>query len=414
MKNMHKFNHFKTNIVGYSKNIYEASEEQNTSSEETRKPSKHEVDILVERGTVADYCNKTKKRAERALDPKREEALLTKMEKLEALLADSTDTIAKLQETIEENRKTQLEETNLLRRTVAEQAVRISRLEKEKPINPLVTPDDISRLQEQIDIISNNKAINEVKAAINDLGRELYNFMTENRSALDELSRRIERNEDGLTQSDIIKESIKKLIEDLKRIKGKVDKLSNIEKLVRDLDDSIQDLADNGADLQRKFAKITQKLKQIDINGKELEKIENELSVIKDEVEKLKKRKPGTLPPLPPTDQPTGPDNDGIIDNPEKPTGIPAEHIATRVYEALKDEMGPGWKFNASYSHSKCWKYYNVRPGTQVTGKDRWETDKRYCVYDGKKYLYTEEWYKKLVRELPTEWEKIKKYRPIK
>jgi len=54
-------------------------------------------------------------------------------------------------------------------------------------------------------------------------------------------------------------------------------------------------------------------------------------------------------------------------------------------------------------AHTRAWKKYSVRPGSQSKNPSR--TDKRYCVYDKahKDYVYKEEWVDMLVEEISNE-----------
>lgn len=57
-------------------------------------------------------------------------------------------------------------------------------------------------------------------------------------------------------------------------------------------------------------------------------------------------------------------------------------------------------KFNASYHHSKCWKYYKVRP--ESNSENPTDTNLKYCHYDAAHgdYLYTDDWVDFLKSEL--------------
>ena len=74
--------------------------------------------------------------------------------------------------------------------------------------------------------------------------------------------------------------------------------------------------------------------------------------------------------------------------------------VAKKVYEALKDKMPKGWKFTASYHHSKCWKYYKVRPENGAKNPNK--TNEKYCYYFGPldTYLYSQEWIDFLIEKL--------------
>lgn len=88
--------------------------------------------------------------------------------------------------------------------------------------------------------------------------------------------------------------------------------------------------------------------------------------------------------------------------------GFKAGEVAAKVYNALKDEMPQDWKFNASYHHAKCWKYYNIRPEKGDPNPEK--TKEKYCYYDKPfdQYVYTQEWIDFLIKELK-DLEKYKK-----
>ncbi|MBB6062800.1 hypothetical protein HNP65_001252 [Thermosipho japonicus] len=83
--------------------------------------------------------------------------------------------------------------------------------------------------------------------------------------------------------------------------------------------------------------------------------------------------------------------------------------VAKKVYEALKNKMPKDWKFTASYHHSKCWKYYKIRPKNGA--KDPFRTNEKYCYYDEAfgQYVYTQEWIDFLIDKLANkeEYKKI-------
>lgn len=80
--------------------------------------------------------------------------------------------------------------------------------------------------------------------------------------------------------------------------------------------------------------------------------------------------------------------------------GFKAGEVAEKVYNALKDSMPSNWKFNASYHHAKCWKYYKIRPEKGDPNPEK--TNEKYCYYDKpfEQYVYTQEWIDFLIEEL--------------
>ena len=80
--------------------------------------------------------------------------------------------------------------------------------------------------------------------------------------------------------------------------------------------------------------------------------------------------------------------------------GFKAGEVAEKVYNALKSNMPEGWKFNASYHHVKCWKYYGIRPNKGDTNPEK--TNEKYCYYDKpfRQYVYTQEWIDFLIEKL--------------
>jgi hypothetical protein len=93
---------------------------------------------------------------------------------------------------------------------------------------------------------------------------------------------------------------------------------------------------------------------------------------------------------------------------------LKAGDVATKVYERLKDKMPAGWKFNAAYNHSKCYKYYKVRP-LKATDPNPEKTNQDYCIFDKTfdQYVYTEQWVNFLVEKLqdPEEYKKVMSYK---
>ncbi|MBA4337191.1 hypothetical protein C0416_05495 [bacterium] len=88
--------------------------------------------------------------------------------------------------------------------------------------------------------------------------------------------------------------------------------------------------------------------------------------------------------------------------------------MATQVVEILQSELikigliQNKKDFTASRHHSKCWKYYKVRPWTNDPNKKN--TDERYCLHKtGNNYLYTQAWIDFLI----TEFRKPGRYKEI-
>ncbi len=80
--------------------------------------------------------------------------------------------------------------------------------------------------------------------------------------------------------------------------------------------------------------------------------------------------------------------------------GFRAGQVCEKVFDALKDKMPPDWKFNPSFHHVKCWKYYKVRPPKNSPNPAK--TNQSYCFYNAafNQYEYTEEWVKFLIKKL--------------
>lgn len=80
-----------------------------------------------------------------------------------------------------------------------------------------------------------------------------------------------------------------------------------------------------------------------------------------------------------------------------------AGEISDIVYSKLKDKKAKGWKFNASYHHSKCAKYFKIREGYKTNNPEK--TKKEYCQYEPvfEQYIYTQQWIDFLVKKLEDE-----------
>lgn len=73
---------------------------------------------------------------------------------------------------------------------------------------------------------------------------------------------------------------------------------------------------------------------------------------------------------------------------------LKAGDVCWKVEQALQVSFHP------SGQHSKCWKYYEIRPGTRATNPEL--TVEKYCRYDAphRDYVYSEEWVGFLIQEL--------------
>nr|WP_321496612.1 DUF3644 domain-containing protein [uncultured Methanolobus sp.] len=80
------------------------------------------------------------------------------------------------------------------------------------------------------------------------------------------------------------------------------------------------------------------------------------------------------------------------------PGALKPSDVCARINEIFK--INGDKKFNASYHHSKCWKYYKVRP--ESNSENRTDTNLKYSHYDVAHgdYLYTDDWVDFLKSEL--------------
>ena len=276
-----------------------------------------------------------------------------------------------------------------------------------KQLTPLISlPEELKTLSDRIESIENTDAVNpedmkQLKASVEAL---------KNRRTVD--------------------------IQEYKEVKEKVDKLGDIDALnekitlIKEIDERAQDLADDNTSLHEQITPLLNLPKQLEAIKKKLEAVSispqaiKELLIsiqrLKDRITALEKRKPTPTPEPPkPTPPPEGiPGNEGGIEDAPEKLGTPATLIANRIYFKLKDKMPKNWKFTARYHHAKCWKYYNIRPGTNVKASEKGNTEKKYCLYDNQKdqYFYTDAWYHFLLKKLidPQEYEKIMKFKPTK
>ncbi|MGD8307029.1 MAG: DUF3644 domain-containing protein [Ignavibacteria bacterium] len=77
-----------------------------------------------------------------------------------------------------------------------------------------------------------------------------------------------------------------------------------------------------------------------------------------------------------------------------------AGEVSRQVYDNLKDKKPSNWKFNPSYHHNKCAKYFKIRVGHYSDEPEK--TDEKYCIYDStfKQYKYRTAWVKFLIDKL--------------
>ncbi len=88
-----------------------------------------------------------------------------------------------------------------------------------------------------------------------------------------------------------------------------------------------------------------------------------------------------------------------IIKEKQVPVVNPGKLKPGEVAERIKKTLNIP-KFDASFKHAQCWKYYGIRPEHGSENPEK--TDTRYCHYDAahNDYVYTEEWVKFLISEL--------------
>lgn len=81
----------------------------------------------------------------------------------------------------------------------------------------------------------------------------------------------------------------------------------------------------------------------------------------------------------------------------ERAMDFPGARKPGAVAKEVKRQLGMGFETN---DHTRCWKYFHVRPPTGAT--DKAKTDIRYCHYDEPHddYVYTDEWVTFLVENL--------------
>jgi chromosome segregation ATPase len=310
---------------------------------------------------------------------------------------------------------------------------RLAALEGEKDTSPA----EIKRLREDFeDLVNDNISLHKQLTPLISLPEELKT-----------LSDRIEsiENTDAVNPDDMkqLKASVEALknrrtvdIQEYKEVKEKVDKLGDIDALnekitlIKEIDERAQDLADDNTSLHEQITPLLNLPKQLEAIKKKLEAVSispqaiKELLIsiqrLKDRITALEKREPTPTPEPPePPPQPEGiPGNEGGIEDAPEKLGNSATIIANRIYLKLKDKMPKNWKFTARYHHAKCWKYYNIRPGTNAKASEKGNTEKKYCLYDHqkKRYFYTDAWYHFLLKKLvdPQEYEKIMKFKPTK
>lgn len=79
---------------------------------------------------------------------------------------------------------------------------------------------------------------------------------------------------------------------------------------------------------------------------------------------------------------------------------LKAGEVADLIYNKLKNSFGNKWKFNASFHHSKCTKYFKVRDGHYLGQPEK--TNTKYCIYDPvfEQHIYTRDWVELLAKKL--------------
>ena len=93
-----------------------------------------------------------------------------------------------------------------------------------------------------------------------------------------------------------------------------------------------------------------------------------------------------------------------------KNRNVPVANLDLYMPTEVKDKVqsGIGHRFTIN-DHTAAWKYYGVRPGGEEMKPS--ETDQKYCIGDriSGRYLYTDAWVKRLIRELsnPDTFEKV-------
>jgi hypothetical protein len=90
-----------------------------------------------------------------------------------------------------------------------------------------------------------------------------------------------------------------------------------------------------------------------------------------------------------------------IIKERNVPVANPGKLRPSDVSKIIEERLGI--TFSSSFHHSKCWKFFNIRPDK---GSDEpTNTQIKYCQYDAAHgdYVYTQEWVDKLLKDLADE-----------
>ncbi|MBD3156249.1 hypothetical protein GF369_00310 [Candidatus Peregrinibacteria bacterium] len=325
-----------------------------SSPEAAHQPNQYDVDLVVRRGTVSDFINK---RVNKVLNNERKKLAEGEIKGLTKELEAQKKVNEKLQEQVEilEKEKARLDHD------IASTSERVNTLENaDTP-----APEDLKVLESRLAAVEGQKY--PPPQEIKDL-REDFNDLLNDNSALHK----------------------------------QLAPLLSLPKTVKELEEKIDRVGANPQAMKEFLVRITAKMSRI----------EKKLGIKNNTTKPEQEPKPDLKPDPSRTPREVNPGNEGFIDKEKQKKGIKATPMANKIYKALKDRMGAGWKFTAPYHHAKCWKYYNVRPGSDVTGEKRRNTDEKYCIFDGKDYYYTDAWYEKLIKELPTKWEEIKRYKP--
>ncbi len=341
----------------HNDNAPSSKDSPGSSPEAAHQPDRPDIDLVIQRGTVRDYVNK---RVEKVIKNEKKQLFKQELKDLEETMRKSNEQLKKeleKQKTANEDLENKVEllekEKARLDHDVESTSKRVTELENIEATNP----EDVKMLESRLAALEGQK---------NASPQEIKN----------------------------LREDFNDLINDNSSLHKQLASLLPLPQAVNDLEEKIDRVGTNPQVMKEFLVRITAKMSRI----------EKELGL-----------KGNTMPPeAGPPKTPRGgkPNNEGYIDTEKQIKGIKATPMANKIYKALKDRMGPGWKFTSSYHHAKCWKYYNVRPGNDVKGDARGNTKEKYCIFDGNDYYYTDAWYKKLVKELPTEWEKIKRYKP--
>lgn len=344
-------------------NASSSKDSPGSSPEAANQPDRTDIDLVIQRGTVRDYVNK---RVEKVIKNEKKQLFKQELKDLEETMRKSNEQIKK--------------ELEVQKKTNEKLHEHVELLEKEK-----------ARLDH--DVASTSKRVTELEN-IEATNPEDVKMLESRLAALEEQEKA------SPEEIKTLREDFNDLVNDNSSLHKQLTSLLALPEQVNDLEEKIDRVGANPQVVKEFLVRITARM----------DRIEKQLGVMSSEP--TPQPQPETEPEPSTSPGREKPHNEGYIDIEKQIKGIKATPMANKIYKALKDRMGPGWKFTASYHHAKCWKYYNVRPGNDVKGDTRGNTKEKYCIFDGNDYYYTEAWYKKLINELPTEWEKIKHYKP--